>query len=87
MDTAALQAKATDIRKDILTMITEAGSGHPGGSLSCTDILTALYFGGVMDYNPADPHKPGRDRFILAKGHAAPALYATLAHAGFFPID
>ena len=76
MDTAALQAKATDIRKDILTMITEAGSGHPGGSLSCTDILTALYFGGVMDYNPADPHKPGRDRFILAKGHAAPALYA-----------
>ena len=87
MDTAALQAKATDIRKDILIMITEAGSGHPGGSLSCTDILTALYFGGVMDYNPADPHKPGRDRFILAKGHAAPALYATLAHAGFFPID
>ena len=87
MDTAALQAKATDIRKDILTMITEAGSGHPGGSLSCTDILTALYFGGVMDYNPADPHKPGRDRFILAKGHAAPALYATLAHAGFFPTD
>ncbi|MFR7495172.1 MAG: transketolase, partial [Adlercreutzia sp.] len=87
MDTAALQAKATDIRKDILTMITEAGSGHPGGSLSCTDILAALYFGGVMDYNPADPHKPGRDRFILAKGHAAPALYATLAHAGFFPTD
>ena len=87
MDTAALQAKATDIRKDILTMITEAGSGHPGGSLSCTDILTALYFGGVMDYNPADPHKSGRDRFILAKGHAAPALYATLAHAGFFPTD
>ena len=87
MDTAALQAKATDIRKDILTMITEAGSGHPGGSLSCTDILTALYFGGVMDYDANDPAKVGRDRFILAKGHAAPALYATLAHAGFFPID
>ena len=79
--------RLSHIRKDILTMITEAGSGHPGGSLSCTDILTALYFGGVMDYNPADPHKPGRDRFILAKGHAAPALYATLAHAGFFPTD
>ena len=76
MDTAALQAKATDIRKDILTMITEAGSGHPGGSLSCTDILTALYFGGVMDYDANDPAKVGRDRFILAKGHAAPALYA-----------
>lgn len=87
MDTAALQAKATDIRKDILTMITEAGSGHPGGSLSCTDILTALYFGGVMDYDANDPAKVGRDRFILAKGHAAPALYATLAHAGFFPTD
>lgn len=87
MDSAQLAAKANDIRKDILTMITEAGSGHPGGSLSCTDILTALYFGGVMDYDASDPAKPGRDRFILAKGHAAPALYATLAHAGYFPID
>lgn len=87
MDSAQLAAKANDLRKDILTMITEAGSGHPGGSLSCIDILTALYFGGVMDYDPADPKKPGRDRFILAKGHAAPALYATLAHAGYFPTD
>ena len=87
MDTAQLVGKATDIRRDILTMITEAGSGHPGGSLSCTDILTALYFGGVMDYDAADPQKVGRDRFILVKGHAAPALYATLAHAGYFPID
>lgn len=87
MDTAQLVGKATDIRRDILTMITEAGSGHPGGSLSCTDILTALYFGGVMDYDAADPQKVGRDRFILAKGHAAPALYATLAHAGYLPID
>lgn len=87
MDTAQLVGKATDIRRDILTMITEAGSGHPGGSLSCTDILTALYFGGVMDYDAADPQKVGRDRFILAKGHAAPALYAILAHAGYFPID
>ncbi len=87
MDTAQLVGKATDIRRDILTMITEAGSGHPGGSLSCTDILTALYFGGVLDYDPADPQRTGRDRFILAKGHAAPALYATLAHAGYFSID
>ena len=85
MDTAALQAKATDIRKDILTMITEAGSGHPGGSLSCTDILTALYFGGVLEHDPRNPQWEGRDRFILAKGHAAPALYAVLAQAGYFP--
>lgn len=85
MDTAALQAKATDIRRDILTMITEAGSGHPGGSLSCADILTALYFGGVMNHDASDPKMVGRDRFILAKGHAAPALYATLAEAGYFP--
>ncbi len=87
MDTAQLVGKATDIRKDILTMITEAGSGHPGGSLSCTDVLTALYFGGVLDHDPADPAKVGRDRFILAKGHGAPALYATLAHAGYFPVE
>ena len=87
MDSAQLAAKATDLRKDILTMITEAGSGHPGGSLSCIDILTALYFGGVMNYDPANPQMEGRDRFILAKGHAAPALYATLAHAGYFPTE
>ena len=87
MDATQLAHKANDIRKDILVMITEAGSGHPGGSLSCTDILTALYFGGVLDHDAADPKKPGRDRFILAKGHAAPALYATLAHAGYFPTE
>ena len=87
MEASQLAEKANDIRKDILTMITEAGSGHPGGSLSCTDMLTALYFGGVLDHDPADPAKVGRDRFILAKGHAAPALYATLAHAGYFPIE
>ncbi len=85
MDSAQLSRVATDIRRDIVTMITQAGSGHPGGSLSCTDILTALYFGSVMDYDANDPGREGRDRFILAKGHAAPALYATLAHAGYFP--
>ncbi len=53
--------------------------------LSCTDILTALYFGGVMDYDPEQPKWEDRDRFVLAKGHAAPALYAALAHAGYFP--
>lgn len=87
MDTQRLEELSRAIRKDILTMITEAGSGHPGGSLSCADILCALYFGGVMDYDASDPQMEGRDRLILAKGHAAPALYATLAHAGFFPTD
>lgn len=77
--------KAGAIRRDIIEMIHEAGSGHPGGSLSCTDILSALYFGGVMAYDPANPDLEGRDYFILAKGHAAPALYATLAEAGYFP--
>lgn len=80
-----LEQRACDMRIDIVRMIAEAGSGHPGGSLSCTDILTALYFGGVMQYNSADPKWEERDRFILAKGHAAPALYAVLAHAGYFP--
>lgn len=85
MDSVHMEQKATEIRRDILRMITEAGSGHPGGSLSCTDILTALYFGGVLKHDPTDPKGDDRDRFFLAKGHAAPALYATLAHAGYFP--
>jgi len=76
---------ANDLRIDIVQMIGEAGSGHPGGSLSCADVMTALYFGGVMEYDPSNPKAANRDRFILAKGHAAPALYATLAHAGYFP--
>ncbi len=85
MDAGSLAIKANEIRIDIVSMIAKAGSGHPGGSLSCTDILTALYFGDVMKHDPADPKMEGRDRFFLAKGHAAPALYATLAHAGYFP--
>ena len=65
-------------------MLAEAGSGHPGGSLSATDILTALYFK-VLRHDPKDPKWPDRDRVVLSKGHGAPALYATLAHAGYFP--
>lgn len=76
---------ANDLRIDIVKMIGEAGSGHPGGSLSCADILTALYFGGVMEHDPAASDASSGDHFILAKGHAAPALYASLAHAGYFP--
>lgn len=71
-------------RRDILTMITEAGSGHPGGSLSAVEILTLLYFK-VMKIDPQRPNWPERDRFVLSKGHAAPALYAVLAERGFFP--
>jgi transketolase len=83
----ALMARAKEIRKDILRMTTEAGSGHPSSSLSATEVVTALYFGGFMRYDPKNPHDPGRDRFILSKGHAAPVLYAALAEAGFFPKD
>lgn len=85
MDAVQLEEKARELRCDIVRMIAQAGSGHPGGSLSCADILTALYFGGVMEHRADDPAWEGRDRFILAKGHAAPALYAALAHAGYFP--
>jgi transketolase len=83
----ALKERAKSIRKDILRMTTEAGSGHPSSSLSATEVVTALYFGGFMRYDAKKPHWPDRDRFILSKGHAAPVLYAALAEAGFFPID
>ena len=86
MNIDQLNACANDMRIDIIRMVTEAGSGHPGGSLSCADILTALYFGDVLEYNVDDPHGP-RDYFILAKGHAAPALYAVLSAAGYIPHD
>jgi len=75
------------IRADILRMTTAAGSGHPGGSLSATDIMTILFFSGLMRYRPDDPSWPARDRFILSKGHVAPVLYATMARAGYFSVD
>jgi transketolase len=81
----ALLARAKEIRKDILRMTTEAGSGHPTSSLSAADVVTALYFGGFLRYDAKNPHWPDRDRFILSKGHAAPVLYAALAEAGYFP--
>jgi transketolase len=83
----ALLARAREIRKDIVRMTTEAGSGHPSSSLSATEVVTALYFGGFLKYDAKNPHWPDRDRFILSKGHAAPVLYAALAEAGFFPKD
>lgn len=84
---ADLQQRARAIRKHIITSTTTAGSGHPTSSLSAVEITTALYFGGVLRYDPKNPHWPGRDRFILSKGHAAPLLYAVLAEAGFFSKD
>lgn len=81
-----LEKIANEVRKHIVKSTHEAGSGHPGGSLSATDILTALYFE-VMEHDPEDPDWPGRDRFVLSKGHAAPALYGVLAESGYFPVD
>ena len=85
-DVSFLKEKAKEIRRSIVSMITEAKSGHPGGSLSATDILTALYFS-EMNIDPANPKMEGRDRFVLSKGHAAPAIYATLAERGYFSKD
>ncbi|MDR2106450.1 MAG: transketolase [Coriobacteriales bacterium] len=83
-DVTEIEQKATRMRRDILSMIAAAGSGHPGGSLSATDILAVLFFGDVLRYRASDPAWDERDRFILSKGHAAPVLYAALAHAGYF---
>jgi transketolase len=79
-----LEEKERQIRILIIDMLSRAGSGHPGGSLSSTDILTCLYFS-VMRHNPNDPAWPDRDRFHLSKGHCCPALYAVLAETGYFP--
>ncbi len=81
----ALLARAKTMREDILRMTTEAGSGHPSSSLSATEVITALYFGGFLRHDAKNPQWPDRDRFILSKGHAAPVLYAALAEAGYFP--
>ena len=81
----ALLARARMMREDIVRMTTEAGSGHPSSSLSATEVITALYFGGFLRHDANNPHWPDRDRFILSKGHAAPVLYAALAEAGYFP--
>jgi transketolase len=84
-DPEALAELARQLRADIVKSTTAASSGHPSSSLSMVEILTVLYFGGVMRYDPASPHDPARDRFILSKGHGAPGLYAALAEAGYFP--
>lgn len=82
-DHKGLNEIANVIRKDIVSMICKSKSGHPGGSLSAVEILTALYFD-QMNIDPTNPKMEDRDRFVLSKGHAAPALYATLAQRGYF---
>jgi len=82
----ALCETARQIRIGIVDAVYSAKSGHPGGSLSAADILTYLYFE-EMNIDPENPKMEGRDRFVLSKGHATPALYSTLAHRGFFPVE
>jgi transketolase len=86
-DLPALREIARGLRLDILDTTTRAGSGHPSSSFSSVEIVTALYFGGILRYRPEDPWWPERDRFIMSKGHAAPLLYPALARAGYFPRD
>ncbi|MBO5945880.1 MAG: transketolase [Clostridia bacterium] len=81
-----LRRIANDVRHGIIDAVYSAGCGHPGGSLSVADILTYLYFD-HMNVDPANPKMEERDRFVLSKGHTAPALYSTLAHRGFFPVE
>lgn len=83
VDINFLKKIANQLRIDIIKMISDAGSGHPGGSLSAIDIITTLFFH-EMNHRPKEPKWVDRDRFVLSKGHACPALYATLAHAGYF---
>ncbi|MFC1911436.1 transketolase [Chloroflexota bacterium] len=85
LSTPELKEMAKKLRRHVVTMIATAGSGHPGGSLSAADIITALYFR-VLRHDPKDPQWSERDRFILSKGHAAPILYAALAETGYFPV-
>lgn len=82
-----LQAMTRTLRAHIVRSTTAAGSGHPSTSLSMVEVLTVLYMGGVLRYDPERPDDPDRDRFILSKGHGAPGLYAVLAEAGYFPVS
>jgi transketolase len=83
-DLPALKEIARDLRLDILDTTTLAGSGHPSSSFSAVEIVTLLYFGGILRFRPQEPDWPDRDRFIMSKGHAAPLLYPVLARAGYF---
>lgn len=86
MTTQELNSVCKQVRRDIINMTANAGSGHPGGSLSAAEMMTALFFQ-KMRLDPANPHWEGRDRFVLSKGHAAPCYYAALAERGFFSTE
>ena len=86
MDTPALKKICTQVRRNIINMTADASSGHPGGSLSIVEMLVALYYE-VMNVDPKNPADPARDRFVLSKGHAAPALYSVLGEKGFFSTE
>ena len=86
MTNAELEKKANEVRQSIVTALHSAKSGHPGGSLSAADIMTYLYFE-EMNVDPKNPKMADRDRFVLSKGHVAPALYSVLAHKGYFPVE
>lgn len=87
MNITKLTAMAKTVRSDIVNMVHKAGSGHPGGSLSATDLMVGLYFGDIIKVDPQNPAWEGRDRFILSKGHVAPVVYSVLARKGYFPVD
>ncbi|MBQ8006550.1 MAG: transketolase [Lachnospiraceae bacterium] len=86
MNNLDLAKTANEVRKGIVTAVHSAKAGHPGGSLSCADLMTYLYFE-EMNIDPKDPQKADRDRFVLSKGHCAPALYSALAQRGYFPVE
>ena len=86
MNTAELSSVCKQVRRDIITMTANAGSGHPGGSLSAVELMTSVFFN-HMRVDPKNPHDPDRDRFVLSKGHAAPCYYAVLAELGFISRD
>jgi len=85
-DIGQLKSIAKDVRRDIISMIYAAGSGHPGGSLSATDFLTVLFYD-YMHHDPKNPKDENRDRFILSKGHCTPVYYSLLARTGYFSVD
>ena len=82
-DISELEKHALELRRLALKIIFQAGSGHPGGSFSATDLMTALFFGGILNYDASNPKAPKRDRFLLSKGHASGIFYAVLARAGY----